>query len=196
VIVSYQQIGKRLTAEIERHHDKYRSSDERGDGKALHSSQYYIKAEEVKDCPHLDMITKDSSPGQSHFLETTSTAETAVPHDPPEYISQSQFHVGRAITPVPFVTPSQLKIHLGLLRAFRELKLKVQENPDVANAFPPLAAALDPEARWVWFLELALERYAIHHNSLFHKELVMTPPGFRDGFGPLARCRRLWIIRP
>ena len=106
------------------------------------------------------MIVKGSSLDQ---LETTSTTETAVPlEDPPEYISQSCFYVGRAVTLVPFVTPSQLKTHLGLLRAFRELRLRVQENSDIVNAFPPLAGALDPEARFVWFLELALERYAIH----------------------------------
>lgn len=117
--------------------------------------------------------------GSSH-LETNSTIDTVVPpDDPPEYISQSQFHVGKAVTLVPFVTPSQLKVHLGLLRAFRELKLKVQENPDVPNVFPPLAGALDPEARWVWFLELALERYVIHHHSPFNSELRTTPPRFR-----------------
>jgi len=114
------------------------------------------------------MILKGSSPGQSHPLETTSTTEIVVPpHDPPEYIAQSQFHVGKAVTLVPFVTPSQLKIHLRLLRAFRELKLKVQENLDIASAFPPLAGALDPEARWVWFLELALERCAVCRHSPF-----------------------------
>lgn len=103
--------------------------------------------------------------GSSQLLETSSTAETAVPPgNPPEYISQSQFRVGKAVTLVPFVTPSQLRVHFGLLRAFGELKLKVQANTDVGNVFPPLAEALDPEARWVWFLELALERYAIHHH--------------------------------
>jgi hypothetical protein len=126
------------------------------------------------------MITKGPSVDQSRVLETTSTAETAVPlHDPPEYISQSKFHVGKGATPVPFVSPYQLKIHLGLLRAFRELKLKVQENFDIANAFPPLAGALDAEARWVWFLELALERYVIHHHSPISNEPRMVPRRFR-----------------
>ena len=116
------------------------------------------------------MIVKDSAPSQSRLLETSSSTVTAAPHDdPPEYIAQSQFCVGKAVTPVPFITPSQLKIHLGLLKAFRELKLKVQENSDVANAFPPLARALDSEARWVWFLELALERYSIHHRPPFQQ---------------------------
>ena len=101
-----------------------------------------------------DMVPKDSPPR----LETSSITEAGVPHGPPECTPKSQFRVGRAVTNAPFVTPSQLITHLGLLRAFRELKAKVQENSDVINAFPPLAGALDPEARWVWFLELALER--------------------------------------
>jgi len=106
------------------------------------------------------MIVKDSSPGQPDPLETATTTETVVPpYDPPEYIAQSQFRIGKGVTTTPFVTPSQLKVHLGLLRAFRDLKLKVQDNSDPSNMFPPLAGALDPEARWVWFLELALERY-------------------------------------
>jgi hypothetical protein len=132
------------------------------------------------------MIVKDSSPGQPHLLETASTAETVVPpQDPPEYIAQSQFSVGRAVTTAPFVTPSQIRIHLGLLRAFRDLQLKVQENPDIANTFPPLAGALDREARWVWFLELALERYAIHPLLPFKlpDELVIASQISKMGFG-------------
>ena len=125
------------------------------------------------------MIIKGSSSSQSH-LETNSTTEAVVPpHDPPEYISQSQFHVGKVVTSVPFVTPSQLKVHFGLLRAFRELKLKVQDNSNVVNAFPPLAGVLDPEARWVWFLELALERYVIHRYLPFNSGRRITPPRFR-----------------
>ena len=99
------------------------------------------------------------SSGQSDTLKAASTTGTAVPAgDSPEYAPQSQFLVGKRTTPAPLLTPSQIQVHLGLLRAFRELKLKVQESSDVANSFPPLAGALDPEARWVWFLELALER--------------------------------------
>lgn len=122
------------------------------------------------------MIIKGSSPSQSH-LETNSATETVrvAPGDPPEYISQSHFHVGKAITSVPFVTPFQLKVHLGLLRAFRELKLKVQEDSNVANAFPPLAGALDPEARWVWFLELALERFVIYRHFAFQQRTHNSP---------------------
>jgi hypothetical protein len=116
--------------------------------------------------PRPNMLAKDPSVDQSPVLETTSTTETVIPlHDPPEYIYQSQFHVGKGVTRVPFVTPSQLKIHLELLRAFRELQLRVQADSDVANTFPPLAGALDADARWVWFLELALERCVINRRS-------------------------------
>ena len=106
-------------------------------------------------------IGPDGSSGQYDALETDPITETAVPaEDPPEYALQSQFRIGKAVTPTPLLTPSQIRIHLGLLRAFRGLKLKVQDSSNVANAFPPLAGALDSEARWVWFLELALERCA------------------------------------
>ena len=104
---------------------------------------------------------KNSSYGRSNL----KTASTSVPPDNPlEYIPQSQFNVGKAVTTAPFVTPSQIKTHLGLLRAFRELELKVK---DPTTSFLGRARALDPEARWVWFLELALERYAIHSHSPF-----------------------------
>ena len=137
------------------------------------------------------MIVKGptESLGHSH-LESTSTTETSIPlHDPPEYISQSQFRVGKGVTLTPFVTPSQLKVHLGLLRAFRELKLKVQESADVANTFPPLAGVLDAEARWTWFLELALERYAIHHHSPFYDGLMLVPRRFRRWVLALGELR-------
>ena len=97
-------------------------------------------------------------PGQPYPKTASATEIPLRAYDILENTSQSQFRVGRAVTTAPFVTPSQLRTHLGLLRAFNELKFKVQENSDTSNAFPPLAKALDPEARWVWFLELALER--------------------------------------
>jgi hypothetical protein len=59
------------------------------------------------------------------------------------------------------VTISQLKAHLRLLRGFKELKNRVTDleaNQDVRNKVPPLAQELEPQQRWTWFLELALER--------------------------------------
>jgi len=61
----------------------------------------------------------------------------------------------------PFVTVSQLKTHLGLLRAFKELKNRVtglEAHRDTREKFPPLAQELEPQERWTRFLELAPER--------------------------------------
>ena len=129
------------------------------------------------------MIVNDSSPGGSHLPETASTTETAdpaPPYDPPEYTPQSQFRVGKATTTAPFVTPSQIRTHLGLLRVFTELELKIKAPPAEDNAFPLLAGKLDSDSRWVWFLELALERYAVHRLSpfKFHNELRIVPSRF------------------
>ena len=69
--------------------------------------------------------------------------------------------MGGKIPTHPFVSITQLKAHLGLLRAFRELKSRVTDleaNQDVRNKLPSLAQELEPQDRWTWFLELALER--------------------------------------
>jgi len=66
----------------------------------------------------------------------------------------------------PFVTISQLKAHLGLLRAFRKLKNRVTDletNQDVREKLPSLAQELGQPQRWTWFLELALERCALRN---------------------------------
>lgn len=147
------------------------------------------------------MIAKHSSPRQPR-PGTASLAETVIPTpDPPECFARSQFRVGKAVTTAPFVIPSQLRTHLGLLRAFDELKVKVQGDSNIVNALPPLAKALDPEARWVWFLELALERCAFRRFShfTFQNEPGIGFPDFKDGFRLLACCvrhRPPWIIHP
>jgi len=80
---------------------------------------------------------------------------------PPYHLEEVRFPIGGKVPKDSLVTPSQLKTHLGLLRAFRELKTRVTDleaNQDVQNKLPPLARDLGPEERWTWFSELALER--------------------------------------
>jgi len=82
---------------------------------------------------------------------------------PPSYDDMT-FTIGsRTVTP-PLVSIGQLKSHLRLLGMFALMKRKI-ENPDsdpqLAEAIPLPAKALPPEERWVWFLELAVERYVI-----------------------------------
>jgi len=63
----------------------------------------------------------------------------------------------------PTLTPEHIKAHLRLLRAFQALKWRVQDPdsyPEVAPKIPPRARSLDANDRWVWFLQLAVERFA------------------------------------
>ena len=78
--------------------------------------------------------------------------------------NQVRLPVGGKVPKESFVTVSQLKTHLGLLRAFRELKDRVvdlEANNDVRDKLPPMAQELGPQERWTWFLELALERSSL-----------------------------------
>ena len=58
------------------------------------------------------------------------------------------------------VTVKQLEDHLGLLQAFYDLKKSVQDPGAViiGNHIPQWALQLDPDARWAWFVGLAVER--------------------------------------
>lgn len=61
----------------------------------------------------------------------------------------------------PLVSVEQLRSHLRLLAMFASMKQKVDDpdsDPRVAERIPPLAMALPPEKRWIWFLELAVDR--------------------------------------
>lgn len=74
----------------------------------------------------------------------------------PAYALQSDFKIGHRVVPSPLVSTSQLQTHLNLLRAFRDLKDRVEQHP---HGLHQLAVSLDTEKRWVWFLQLAVERF-------------------------------------
>jgi len=110
---------------------------------------------------------------------STSTPDDQ-PAPPPYYLEEVCFPVGGKVPQNSFVTPPQLKAHLGLLRAFRELKDRVTDleaNQDVRDKLPSLAQELGPQDRWTWFLELALER------------CVLCNPRACIGFAELQLCR-------
>jgi len=83
------------------------------------------------------------------------------PNLPPSY-NNTSFTIGSWTVSCPLVSIGQLKSHLRLLGIFMLMKQKV-ENPDSnpCGTIPPLARAPPPEERWVWFLELAVERYVL-----------------------------------
>ena len=106
------------------------------------------------------------SAASPRYIALESGPSTSTPDGdsapPPLSLEQIRFPVGGKVPKDPLVTPSQLKTHLGLLRAFRELKDRVTDlevSQDARDKLPPLAQELGPQERWTWFLELALERY-------------------------------------
>ena len=66
------------------------------------------------------------------------------------------FTIGLSSLEVPFVRVEDLKAHLCLLRAFKDLRTKV-ELGNVAD-WSELVRNLSPESRWHWFVGLAIER--------------------------------------
>jgi len=108
---------------------------------------------------------------------STSTSDNH-PAPPPYHLEEVRFPIGGKVPKDSLVTPSQLKTHLGLLGAFRELKTRVTDleaNQDVQNKLPPLARDLGPQERWTWFSELALERCVLSDPCV---RLVLLDFGF------------------
>lgn len=107
-----------------------------------------------------------------------STSTTSDRSDPPPYhLEQVRIPVGGKVPKVSFVTASQLKTHLGLLRAFKKLKDRVTDvgdNQGVRDKLPQIAQELWLQERWTWFLELALERSSLHNLTLACLLLTFT----------------------
>ena len=106
-------------------------------------------------------MTDVQEPGGTNLELTPQYHITAPPtategEPSPARVSPSEFKIGARVTPSPLVSASQLKTHLNLLRAFKLLRTKVEEDP---QDFPVNAVYLTPGERWTWFLESAVERY-------------------------------------
>lgn len=79
------------------------------------------------------------------------------------------FTIGSRKVSRPLVSVEQLRSHLRLLGMFASMKQKVEDpdsDPRVVERIPPLAMALPPEKRWIWFLELAVDRCVSVMNDL------------------------------
>jgi hypothetical protein len=105
--------------------------------------------------------------------------------EPPEYTLPETFTIGRNSTR-HLVRPDQLSAHLQLLAAFNQLKLRV-----VASESLIAGLEADSEKRWVWFVNLAVERSV--HPCL--RLLALVTHGWsiavsRDGACHLSRLIR------
>jgi hypothetical protein len=87
---------------------------------------------------------------------------TALPQlvpEPPEYTLPATFTIGRRST-FHLVRPDQLRAHLQLLAAFNHLKERI-----IASECLIAGLETDSEKRWVWFVNLAVER-SVHRRLL------------------------------
>jgi hypothetical protein len=107
--------------------------------------------------------TSVEAPPQYGDRSVPSTEATGQQAPPPTYALQSHFVIGGHVTPSPLVSAGQLKAHLMLLRAFKDLRTKIEEGGD---DFAKDSAGLVPEKRWIWFLELAVERCVFFSHLL------------------------------
>ena len=124
-----------------------------------------------------DRTVIDCHPGPSHHTFDRAMASTEqlpayvrIPspeREPPSY-EHTAFSIGTRTVSRPLVSSEQLKSHLRLLGMFALMKRKVQDpslDPELLEAIPALAKELSPEERWVWFLELAVERCVLVTNG-------------------------------
>ncbi|KAI0049887.1 hypothetical protein FA95DRAFT_1488384 [Auriscalpium vulgare] len=79
------------------------------------------------------------------------------------------FRVGRKELHGPLVEAKHLKLHLGLLGAFVQLRQQLEAGRDAG--LPEPAMRLEAERRWAWFVGLAVERF-----ELWVKSLGRAPP--------------------
>lgn len=59
------------------------------------------------------------------------------------------------------VTLDDVKTHLRFLRAFKMFREKVEDpysDPELSEIVPPIGRDIGPHGRWLWFLEMAVER--------------------------------------
>ena len=98
-----------------------------------------------------------SNPSPTATLRTPISASTPSP----SHSDLTSFSVRMKNLKRPLVTIEQIKSHLRLLRAFKRFQQKVEDlysDPEVANVVPPIARSVGAKGRWLWFLEMAVER--------------------------------------
>ncbi|KAK0447621.1 hypothetical protein EV421DRAFT_150806 [Armillaria borealis] len=89
----------------------------------------------------------------SYSAQPSNVAESDAP---PSYELPYPLFIGRRAIQTPFVTISQLKGHLCLLKHFASLKERVEGRMDRSQYRD---APEDKERRWSWFVGLAVERF-------------------------------------
>lgn len=83
---------------------------------------------------------------------------------PPSYLDLTAFSIGTKKLKSPLVTIEQIRSHLRLLRAFKLFQDRVEDPysySEVADVVPPIGRSIGVKGRWLWFLEMAVERWFV-----------------------------------
>ncbi|KAH8103957.1 hypothetical protein BXZ70DRAFT_888620 [Cristinia sonorae] len=102
---------------------------------------------------------KTAPPAYDPKADTTHAPEGS--EQPPAYTynAPSSYRIGGKVITEPLVNIPQVKAHLALLRAFKELRKTVQDTSAQVLGLPPVVSDLSPDKRWTWFVGLAVERF-------------------------------------
>lgn len=89
---------------------------------------------------------------------------------PPRYSLPETFTIGHRNVDL-LIQPQQLRGHLSMLHAFHNLRVTV-ESDDVSR-FPTDVRAMEPEKRWGWFVNIAVERFVLNITS-FKRRMILS----------------------
>ena len=101
--------------------------------------------------PPIPTKDQDGTPQPPPSYSSATSNDT-----PPAYAPPSAYRIGAQTLSAPLVTVQQLKAHLCLLRAFKNLRTAIEEGTD--PRIPDYARDLEAVPRWGWFVGLAVER--------------------------------------
>ena len=106
-------------------------------------------------------------PSNSDFSKDKSSPPPYTPGDYGAGNSNFTYTIGESKLTESLVPLEHLKVHLHLLRAFKNLRTQV----DNADNLPDGTGILGPSQRGAWFVTLAVERRA-SHVSIVHKHIL------------------------
>lgn len=80
-----------------------------------------------------------------------------------DYVPPTSFSVGEKSLDKPFVDIRDLKAHLCLLRAFKNLRNAVESMQSApTKRWPQQVLEMEPETRWAWFVGIAVDKCVLH----------------------------------
>ncbi|KAF9646512.1 hypothetical protein BDM02DRAFT_3008899 [Thelephora ganbajun] len=189
----------------------YSLADEQQPGKTPQPSvRLKPSASPLRSCPGTDHpesfhLRPEAGPSSNIPLSSQVSASD-------ESLSPLDLSAFKAVTKSvkrPLVTAEQIKTHLRLLRAFRLFQEKVEDlysDPDIADVVPSIGRSIGAKGRWLWFLEMAVERFRRWLMLLATSEghFVIPPVDvwliwhtyMLNPMWYMEDCERLWLMRP